>query len=62
MRYVVKYYLIPYSTQNETMFDDLRRYGFTFTVEPLDSDFFELYVMEKPVNLEALETILKWYV
>ncbi len=59
---VVKCYPIPYSTQNEAMFEELREYGFMFTIEPVDELHFELYVMEKPVNLEALENIMRWYV
>lgn len=59
---VVKCYPVPYSTQNETMFEELREYGFMFTIEPVDDHYFELYVMEKPVNLEAFENIMRWYV
>lgn len=58
----VKCYLVEINTDNESMFDFLRDFGFIYHVHPFDDFYYEIEVIAHEKDLRDLEAVMQWYV
>lgn len=57
-----KCYIVEWNTENETLFDDLRSFGFRFSFTFINEDYFEITITVREKDLRDLEGIMQWYV
>lgn len=58
---ITKRYLIPRSTDNETLFEDLGQNDFPFVIKPYNESEFEICIEVEEFREATLEGVMKWY-